>query len=131
MIKRSKSGDEKEVLSSNPPDGRAEPVCKEFYEDHIRELLVLPSRTPVFFIPLAENLVETRRRCLVANNLCVFLRDIEWLGDQVQEIASNQHIWIEEERFDLFVQVHEDVVRIYRQSSRNQLTGPEGHRTGP
>ena len=116
-------------MSFSPPDGRAEPVCNEFYEDHIHELLVPLSRTPVLFIPLAENLVETRS--VAVNNPSVFRRDIEWLGDQVLDTASNQHIWIEVKRFDLFAQVYEHVVRIYQQSSRNQLTGHEGYRAGP
>ena len=83
---------EKEDLSFNLPDERAELVCNEFYEDHIRELLALLSLAPVLFIPLAEILVETRRRGLVANNLSVFLRDIEWLSDQVRDIESDQNI---------------------------------------
>ena len=69
---------DREVLSFDPPDGRAEPVCNEFYEDHIHELLVPLSRTPVLFIPLAENLVETRS--MAVNNLSVFRRDINGLA---------------------------------------------------
>ena len=80
---------EKDILSSNPPDGRGELVRKEFYKDDLGEPLALFSGTPVLFNPLAESLVKMRRRCLVVNNLNVFLRDLKWLGDQVRDIASN------------------------------------------
>jgi hypothetical protein len=76
-MKRSKPWTvKKEVLSFDPSDRRGEPVGKEFYEDDIGELLTLFSRTPVLLIPLAKDIVETRRD-LVANNLNVFLRDLE------------------------------------------------------
>jgi hypothetical protein len=122
---------EKKVLGLNPPDGRGELVGKEFYEDDIGKLLALFSRAPVLFIPLAKNLVETGRRGLVVNDLSVFLRDLEWLGNQVRDIASNQHIWVEVKRVDLFAQVYEVIVRIYQRSSKNQLTSPERHHAGP
>jgi hypothetical protein len=98
---------EEEVLSLNPPDRRGELVGKEFYEDDIGELLALFSRAPVLFVPLAKNLVETGRGGLVVNDLGVFLRDLEWLGDQVRDVASNQHIWVEVEGVDLFSEVYE------------------------
>jgi hypothetical protein len=110
---------EKQVLSFNSSDGRSELVDKEFYEDDIGELLVLFSRAPILFVPLVKDLVATRRGGMVVKNLSIFLRDLKWFGDQVWDIASNQHIWIEVKWFDLVPQVYEDM-RMYRSPLKNQ-----------
>ena len=77
-----------------------------------------------------KNLVKTRGRRLVIDYLSIFLHDLEQLGNQVRDVASNEHIWAEVKRVDLFTEVYDKFVR-NRQQSGNRLTGPESHHTGP
>ena len=105
---------EKEVLGLDPPNRRSELVCEELNEDDVRELLPLLSRAPVVLVPLAEDLVEARRKGLVIDELGIFLGDFERLRDEIGDVFADQRIGVEVSGVDLLGQ-------IYRVMSENAL----------
>ena len=88
-------------MSLDPADRRRELVSEQLDENDVRELLALLGRAPVLLVPLAEDLVETRREGLVIDELSVLLRDLERLGDEVGHVFPDECVGIELGRIDL------------------------------
>ncbi len=87
--------DEEEILGLDPPDRRGELVGEQLNKDGVREVPALFIRSPFFFIPVLENLVETRAGGLIIDNLSVFFCHFKRLGNEIGDIFSNEHVGVE------------------------------------
>lgn len=97
--------DEEEILSLDPPDRGGELVGKKLNKDGIREGLALCTRTPFLLIPALEDLVEARAGGLVIDDLNVFLRYLERLGDKIGDVFSNEHVGVKLSWVDLLGEI--------------------------
>lgn len=98
---------EEQVLNVDPTNGRGELVGEELNEDGVRELLTLLKSTPAsgFFVPVLQDLRETRRRGLIVDELSVLLGDGEGMGDQVRDISGLEHVGVQVSGVDLLREV--------------------------
>jgi len=83
---------EKEILRLNPTNRRSELESQELNKDDVSKLLALVGTIPVFFVPVAQNPVEFRRRCLIIYDLCIVTGNIEGFCDEIRDVFPDEHV---------------------------------------
>jgi len=114
----------KEVLSLNPTDRRSELICEELNKDNICQHLAVFRAAPIIFLPLLEDLIETRGRGWVMDDLSVLAGDGKRFSDEIRNIFPDEHIGIEGIWIDLFRKVyrnHQYHDKLYKSKSTYKL----------
>ena len=81
---------EEKVLCFDPTSGQGELVGKELNKNDIGQLLAVLGAGPFIFFPFLEDLVEARRRGLIADDLRVIARDLEGFGDEIGNVFPSR-----------------------------------------
>ena len=83
---------EKEILRLNLMNRRSKLESQELNKDDVSKLLALVGTIPVFFVPVVQNPVEFRQRCLIMYDLCIVTENIEGFCDEIWDVFPNEHV---------------------------------------